>query len=79
MSLKTKILLENFPDKRVLDELVPWREEIDVFAKQTVAATHVVLRSKRGEENNLGNLVTDSMVDHVSAVESKCFKMDALK
>ena len=57
---------EYFTDQRVLNELVPWKREIDVFAKQTVASTNVVLRSKRGEENNLGNLVTDSMVDHVS-------------
>ena len=78
MSFKTTSVLKNVPDQRVLDELVPWREEIDVFAKQTVASTHVVLRSKRGEENNLGNLVTDSMVDHVSVVESKCFKMGFL-
>lgn len=55
-----------FADQRVLDELVPWKREIDVFAKQTVASTNVVLRSIRGEENNLGNLVADSMVDHVS-------------
>ena len=60
------IVKEYFTDQRVLDELVPWKREVDVFAKQTVASTNVVLRSKRGEENNLGNLVTDSMVDHVS-------------
>lgn len=55
-------------DQFVLDELVPWRIQIDTFAKQTVASTNVVLRSVRGEENNLGNLVTDSMVDYVSEV-----------
>ncbi len=38
---------------------------IVLLAKETVATTNVVLVSRRGEENNLGNLVTDSMIDYV--------------
>ncbi|TRY64203.1 hypothetical protein TCAL_04631 [Tigriopus californicus] len=60
------MLLDNrfAQDEDVLKELVPWKDEVKELELQVFAQTKVVLLARRGEETNLGNLVTDSMVDH---------------
>lgn len=39
---------------------------IDCPAEKVVAETRVLLLASRREETNIGNLITDSMVDYVS-------------
>eukprot|EP00095_Tigriopus_kingsejongensis_P003631 maker-scaffold341_size202020-snap-gene-1.15 protein:Tk03631 transcript:maker-scaffold341_size202020-snap-gene-1.15-mRNA-1 annotation:"hypothetical protein DAPPUDRAFT_42388" len=57
-------------DDFVLQELVPWRKEVEGLVNGIVASSKVVLLSRRGEETNLGNLVTDSMVDYYAQSDS---------
>lgn len=58
-----------------MEALKPWREVVDEVGLQHVGETRVYLQ-KSGcnyEECNIGNLVTDSFVNHVGNIFDSCF------
>ncbi|KAH0953052.1 hypothetical protein HN011_001822 [Eciton burchellii] len=60
-------------DPGIVEALKPWKEEVDALASKVIGKTRVPLENKcRYKECNLGNLVTDAMVDaYVDSAESK--------
>lgn len=53
-------------DPEILEALKPWKEEVDATALKKIGSTRVLLeRSCRYKECNMGNLVTDAMVNAV--------------
>ncbi|XP_025073201.1 apyrase-like isoform X2 [Pogonomyrmex barbatus] len=54
--------IEEDPD--ILEALKPWKKEVDATALKKIGSTRVLLeRNCRYEECNMGNLITDAMVD----------------
>lgn len=54
------------PDPEMLKALAPWKVSVDEKAKTKIARSRVFLDNKcRRNECNLGNLITDAMVDAV--------------
>lgn len=54
------------PDPEMLKALAPWKVRVDEKAGTKIARTRVFLDNKcRRNECNLGNLITDAMVDAV--------------
>jgi len=57
-----------------VEALKPWKEEVDALASRVIGETRVPLENKcRYKECNLGNLVTDAMVDAVRETFSAAF------
>lgn len=58
-------------DTEIMEELIPWMEDVEAEFMSEIGTTHVFLDGRRSEcgrsECNLGNLVTDSLVNHVSS------------
>lgn len=56
--------------KDILDELEKWRPAVNEVAKKIVGSTKVHLdgdgKNCRRKECNLGNLISDAMIDYVS-------------
>ncbi|XP_077260308.1 apyrase isoform X2 [Temnothorax americanus] len=53
-------------DPEILEALKPWKEEVDGTALKKIGKTRVLLdRNCRYKECNMGNLITDAMVDAV--------------
>ncbi|XP_012530610.1 apyrase isoform X2 [Monomorium pharaonis] len=53
-------------DPKVLEALKPWKKEVDEIAFKQIGSTRVLLDSNcRYKECNLGNFITDAMVDAV--------------
>lgn len=51
-------------DPEILERLQPWKAEVDAEASRVIGKTKVLLdRNCRRRECNLGNLITDAMVD----------------
>lgn len=70
-NIKLLNLSFGIPDPDVLKALKPWKKLADIKGKQIVGSTKVYLDGKyvcRRGECNMGNLITDSMVDYVSRV-----------
>lgn len=54
------------PDPEMLKALAPWKVRVDEKSGTKIARTRVFLDNKcRRNECNLGNLITDAMVDAV--------------
>ena len=53
-------------DKNVLEELKPWREEVQEFSRVVLGTTRKVFTGSRAHESSLGNFITDSYVYYVS-------------
>jgi 5'-nucleotidase len=63
-----------YPDPGIVEALKPWKEEVDALASKVIGKTRVPLENKcRYKECNLGNLVTDAMVDAVRGMFSTAF------
>ncbi|XP_066597557.1 apyrase-like isoform X2 [Prorops nasuta] len=62
-------------DPEIVKELIPWKQEVDQMAKKVLGQTRVHLdNSCRVAECNLGNLITDAMVDsYVEQAENETF------
>ncbi|EZA61540.1 apyrase isoform X2 [Ooceraea biroi] len=61
-------------DPTIVEALKPWKEEVDALASKKIGKTKVLLsRSNcRYEECNMGNLITDAMVDaYIDSAENK--------
>ncbi|XP_011876676.1 PREDICTED: apyrase-like [Vollenhovia emeryi] len=53
-------------DPEILEAMEPWKKEVDATALKKVGSTRVLLeRNCRYKECNMGNLITDAMVDAV--------------
>lgn len=58
-----------FADPAILEALKPWKKEVDEQASKKIGKTRVLLDSNcRYRECNLGNLITDAMVDAVRKI-----------
>ena len=66
MVLNIKKCFSFVTDKNVLEELKPWREQVQEFSRVVLGTTHKVLTGSRAYESSLGNFVADSMVNYVS-------------
>jgi len=56
-------------DQEVLEALKPWKKEVDELALKQIGSTRVLLDSHcRYQECNMGNLITDAMVDAVRKI-----------
>lgn len=56
-----------FIDPDIVEALKPWKEEVDEMSSRKIGKTRVLLdKNCYYEECNIGNLLTDAMVDAVS-------------
>ncbi|KPJ11542.1 5'-nucleotidase [Papilio machaon] len=58
-------------DPLMLEELEPWRQEVDAVGKEVLGRTHVTLtRSCYSAECNLGNWACDGLLEQVTIIHS---------
>ncbi|XP_014477409.1 PREDICTED: apyrase isoform X2 [Dinoponera quadriceps] len=62
-------------DEGILKELEPWKKEVDAKAMKKIGSSRVALDYRcRNKECNLGNFITDAMVDaYVDAIDDKSY------
>ncbi|XP_032670462.1 apyrase isoform X2 [Odontomachus brunneus] len=60
-------------DAEILRALAPWKKEVDAVAHRKIGSSKVLLDSRcRNRECNLGNFITDAMVDaYVDAIDDE--------
>lgn len=59
-------ILELISDAEILKALEPWKKEVDKVALKKVGSTRVQLNNQcRNKECNMGNFITNAMVDAV--------------
>ena len=64
------LLVQSMPeDQNILEQLKPYRKQIDVLSSMVVGHTNIPLEPKRNKDSNLGNLVLDAMVWWVSLLD----------
>lgn len=54
-----------FLDPEILEALKPWKIEVDAEASRKIGKTKVLLDSNCSNECNMGNLISDAMVNAV--------------
>ena len=66
MFLNTEKCFSFVTDEIVLEELKPWREQVQEFSRVVLGTTRKVFTGSRAHESSLGNFITDSYVYYVS-------------
>ena len=58
------LLNSKYPeDPAVVAEVAPWRAKLDVLSKTVIGSAETLLLESRDGESNIGNFVTDAMVN----------------
>ena len=58
------LLSSKYPeDPAVVAEVAPWRAKLDVLSKTVIGSAETLLLQSRDGESNIGNFVTDAMVN----------------